>query len=82
MVGGVLGSMASQPDTVYVQQPVYAQPAPVVVQSGPGYYAQPVPAGPVYVQPAPVYVQPSPVIVGPPPPVYYGPRPAYQVRYW
>jgi hypothetical protein len=80
-IGGVLGSLMNQPETVIVQQPVYAAPAayyapaPVAVAPGPGYYVEAAPVAPVYVQPAPVYVQPPPVY-------YYAPRPVYQVRYW
>ncbi|BBP78014.1 MULTISPECIES: hypothetical protein [Pseudomonas] len=63
--GAIVGSVVSNSRPVYVQQPVYAQPAPVYVQ-------QP---APVYYQPAPVYVQ------APPPVVVYGGggyyRPAY-----
>ncbi|KAF0865697.1 hypothetical protein [Pseudomonas sp. LD120] len=64
----VVGSViANQSRPVYVQQPVYVQPAPV-------YAAPP----PVYYQPAPVYVQ-QPVYYRPAP-VYYGPPPGYYGR--
>lgn len=62
----IIGSaLINQDRPVYVQQPVYAQPAPVYVQP---------PPPPVYYQPAPVYVQ-QPVYV--PGPVYYGPPRGY-----
>lgn len=59
---------------VYVQPPMYVQPAPVYVQPQPIYqhYSQAVNPR-YYVQPAPVYVQPAPI--------YYAPAPVLRSGY-